>query len=310
MQRKRPTTTVPSSPVGSLDQKQGHATPQDRPATLFLSLEKVSFPALIHRLKQDPRVCGVVLFGSATETTFGPSSDYDLAVVVRIPDFMLNSLLTTVDGRPCDIVFVAGDDVEKWVSERRLPSSDYWQQGLRRWVVEGQILYDRDNLLRQLRTISEAESWFASPTVADLQAMWYAGYYRVKQLERYLRTEHPATEMYVDLRVGLFLHQAVLFYFAVRDHPWTGIRRALDWVKSNDPQFFALIRRCLDEHDREAKLQACSLLFDEAMRPFGTWPENATGLAFKGGMSVTREDVEAASILVRDLFAPSRETTS
>jgi hypothetical protein len=199
-------------------------------------------------------------------------------------------------------MFVDVDVAKGWVVTGQVPIGDYWQQGIRRWAVEGTILFERDNLLSDLRALSAPLPWFTSPTAAQLYAIWFSGYYRLKQLGRHLQTDEKSTLLYLDLRLGFFIHQAVQFYFAVRDHPWSGTRRALVSLAERDQQFFRLVEGCVHESDRALKWSRCVRLFDEVVRPIGGWPDEATGVAFTRGATITDEVVKHAMFLIKELF--------
>jgi predicted nucleotidyltransferase len=253
-------------------------------------------------LAADSRVDGIVLFGSATEEDFDASSDYDLAIIASVPGVPIAALLTRLDQRLCDIVFVDASEVRRWVDSGDLPRGNYWSQGLRRWVVEGQVLFERDQLLTRLRKLSASASWFVAPSDVDLHGTWFGDFYRLKQLRRRVLSMAPATQLYVDLRLGFFIHQAVLDYFLVRNYPWTGLRRALSWIEQGDPEFFVLARSCIEATDRAARWQRCAALVDYVMRPVGTWPDGSSGILIKPDTPVNHETMAQATGIIAELF--------
>src|SRR5262245_1122061 len=74
--------------------------------TLLSSSNHLALDTVVQRLSAAPLVEGIALFGSSTQASGNPVSDYDLLVMLDNPPIRIFQMQTYIDGRIADVAFV------------------------------------------------------------------------------------------------------------------------------------------------------------------------------------------------------------
>jgi len=192
---------------------------------------------VLAKLRTQRAVAGLALIGSTGGAAFHAQSDYDLLLVVdRLPDGG-HVLLTSIDGRLCDVVFLAAEALEQLEARRRPVPAGEPEATLLLWIANATILHDRQGRLARLQATLAAEDWLGPPT-AQRQAEAVAGLnYNLRQNRRMLAVADPVYQRALALRLLYAVADACSAYFTLRDQPWRGEKAAIRHWQSHDPKF-------------------------------------------------------------------------
>ncbi len=242
--------------------------------TNTLSLDEVLRPLAQHEF-----VDGVLLLGSTGTDSLTPTSDYDLLLVlVDLPE--VPRLVTTwVEGRLTEVYCTTVP-----VIERVAVSPTSWRNGseeatLLTWLQEGRLVSDRTGRIA-LAQDRVREAPLARPAERDIEEAWREIGYNVAQLQRYLASDDPASQIAVDLRLLYSLFEVAARYFTVRRLPWRGEKAAVQYWSTRDPEYLYVLRQCLAEPDRRRKANLYEDLARRTLAPVGgLWEAGTTVVA-------------------------------
>ena len=123
---------------------------------------------VISRLTNKTVVEGILTLGSTKTGAIHPHSDYDLLVVLSEMPVPLHVLLTTVDGRLADVLFVHSSLITQIVNGQvEKPSTEY-EGSLVERLKTGELVYDRDGQVSQAQKILANRGWLVRPGFRDI----------------------------------------------------------------------------------------------------------------------------------------------
>lgn len=251
--------------------------PLPHAATATLSLDEV-----VQRLRRHATVAGLVLIGSTAGAAFTPASDYDLVVMLSHMPVPLHVGLTYIDHRLTDVLFVSSIQVDAITAATAPLDGEAWVGRLARWLLAGQIVFDRTGQLRQAQAKVQQGTWITPLTPIDAYGAWFGVNYNLTQTRRLLGSEDPVYLLAADLRMGLYgLSDVVFSYFRVRQLRWEGDKAAIRYLQTHDPAYWALLQRFLYAGERQHKFQLYEQLAAHTLAPVGgVWSEEITALWF------------------------------
>ncbi len=237
---------------------------------------------VLRRLAQHKLVDGVLLLGSTGTDSLTPTSDYDLLLVLAdLPD--APRLVTTwVEGRLTGVYCTTVSAIERVAVS---PAS--WRNGseeatLLTWLQEGRLVSDRTGRIAMAQDRARGAR-LALPAERDIEEAWREIGYNVAQLQRYLGSDDPTTQIAVDLRLLYSLFEVAARYFMVRRLPWRGEKAAVRYWSTQDPEYLDVLRRCLAEPDRRRKASLYEDLARRTLAPVGGLWEAGTTVVAPGG---------------------------
>ena len=93
-------------------------------------------------------------------------------------------------------------------------------------------------------------------------------------------------------------------YFLVRELPWQGEKHAVRYWKSHDPGYLDLFIKCINEKNRNRKVDLYHRVASETMAPVGAlWQAGETRLRLGPASEMTSENIEAAQRFWRSILA-------
>lgn len=245
--------------------------------TTALTLEET-----IARLTSSPAVDGLLLMGTTGTGELTPASDYDLLLVLDGAPVSLRMVNTWIDRRLTEIYCTTVADLAR-VADNAASWPDRSVEGaMVRWLQSGRIVHDRAGHLAQARSAAQAVQTQPLATERERFGAWGQTNYDLAQTKRYLASADPIAQEAADWRMLYGISDVIAHYFTVRHLPWRGEKPAIRYLAANDPDFLALLRRCLAETDRHGKFAWYEELARLALAPVGRLWEAGTALVVPG----------------------------
>lgn len=257
--------------------------------------EEMTLDEVLARLAQNEAVEGVLLIGSTRELDLRPHSDYDLLVVLREMPLPPGILLTVIDDRLADILFVRSSFVDKILSPDFEEASDEQEGFLLEHLKNGSIAYDRDGRIRKVQHKLIGRQWFVKPNNRRVYTEAVRGiHYNYQHNRRYFDSSEPIYQTALEVRLLYSLMQVILSYFIVRRLPWQGEVKAIQYWRENDPDFLTLFETYQGAPNLKDRFKAYTKMAERTLEPVGgLWPRNAVSVALEGDAWGT-EEVSAA----------------
>lgn len=242
----------------------------------------LSFDELIQRLSRHPAVDGLVVIGSAYRAALNPTSDYDLVVVLSHMLVPLHVGLTYIDHRLTDLLFVSTTHIDTINTTTAPLDGEVWVGRMARWLLAGQIVFDRTGHLQQAQEKVQQGTWVKPLEPIDAYGAWFGVNYNLTHTRRLLASEDPVYLLAADLRMVLYGVSDVVFsYFRVRQLRWEGDKAAIRYLQTHDPVYFALLQQFLQEPERQRKFRVYEQIAAHTLAPLGgLWNEEITALWF------------------------------
>jgi hypothetical protein len=249
---------------------------------LTLAAPTATWPlaAVIEHIANHPNINGVMQIGSLTTTTFNPTSDYDLVIVLREMPVPWYVGITSIDHRFTDLLFVSPAALECIIAlSAPIPLSDTLTPIIR-WLQTGQILFDRSDRLAKAQNHVRSAQWIAPVPDKDVYGAWFATNYNLAQARRMLSAHTALYQMTVDIRMALHGHMDVWYsYFTIRRIADTGEKDAIRHLLAHDPDFLSEYRQFIHETDLNAKFARYEKVAALALAPVGDlWTADTTAM--------------------------------
>ena len=259
----------------------------------------------VARLKRSNSAVAVAIIGSAGEAKINPASDYDILIVLEDPPVPMTGGVAFVEGRFTDIVFMTSEEV------RTLSEADYSQISMNsregvflRWMQTARIEFDKAGYLDKIQRESPNRLSLRPPDEGGIYSRFDKASYNLAHTRRMLISDNPDYLMAVDVRLLYQMADLMVDYFLVRKLPWQGEKHAVRYWKSHDPGYVDLFMKCINESNRDRKVDLYHRLASETMAPIGEpWQASETRLRLGSASQMTSENVEAAVRFWRSMLA-------
>jgi len=250
----------------------------------------------VTRLKRSEYVTAVAIIGSAREAIVNPASDFDVLIVLEDPPVPIAGGVSFVEGRLTDIVVMISEQV------KRLSEADYSKISMDspegvflRWMQTARIEFDRAGCLERIQSRCLSGLSFRPPDEGDIYSRFDRASYNLAHTRRMLASDDPDYLMAIDMRLLYQMADLMVDYFLVRRLPWQGEKHAIRYWKAHDPGYLDLFVRCINQDDRERKVDLYHRLASQTMAPIGElWEAGETHLRLHPPDQMTSENVRAA----------------
>ncbi len=238
---------------------------------------------VLTRLAASDIVDGLALFGSRTTDFSHPVSDTDLLILVTHQPVSIFQMLTHIDGRMADVVFVETETADRLLATPN-PASAASVEGMFLLKMQtAQIRYDASARLGRIRQLVERDrpsgDWLLPSTYQARYGAWFWQNHGLYHLKRMAQSEEATYLTAVDMLLLACLSQICRDYSCVRNLPWQGEKAAIRYLQENDPDYLALLRECLAASDRGRKLALYEQLVTHTLAPVGpVWTPGITAV--------------------------------
>lgn len=249
--------------------------PLPRAVTADMTLD-----AVLERLSRHPVVDGLVTVGSTGRHSLTPVSDYDVLIVLAQMPIPLHVGITYIDHRLTDLLFATTTHIEHIVTAEAPIDGDIWEGRIARWLITGQVVFDRHGRLDQAKAKVGRSNWIRSLEDIDAYSAWVGVNYNLLHTRRLMRSNDAVHLHAAELRMSLYGVVSVLIsYFRIRKLLWEGDKPAIRYLMAHDPPYFALLQRFLRESDPHRKFEAYERIAAATLAPISTlWDGEPTVL--------------------------------
>ena len=254
-----------------------------------MTLEQV-----IARLSRHRAVEGILIIGSAVQSELTPASDYDLVLVLSGMPAPLHVALTSIDRRLADIIFITTAQIDEILDLDAPVDGDAWIGRIVRWLLGGEIAYDRTGNLRRAQEKVGRGGWLRAKDGSGGYGAWFKINYNLAQTRRLYTSDDPIYRATAELRTSVYGPSDLLFgYWEIRNLRWEGDKEAVRYLEAHDPHYLALFQRYLREADPGRKLALYEQLAERTTAPLGgLWTEGTIALTFDA-QTVSPDMIEA-----------------
>ena len=249
--------------------------PLPHASTADMALDEV-----LARLSRHSAVDGLVIVGSAARDALTPVSDYDLLVVLGETPVPLHVGITYIDHRLTDLLFATTAHIDRILAAESAIDGDAWEGRIARWLVDGQVVFDRYGSLRRAQEKVRRSEWIRPLEDIDAYGAWIGVNYNLLHTRRLMRSEDPVYLHAAELRMSLYGVGSVIFsYFRIRKLPWDGDKAAIRYLLAHDPSYFDLLQQFLRAPDPLAKFAIYERIAAATLAPLGDlWNSEPTVL--------------------------------
>jgi predicted nucleotidyltransferase len=239
--------------------------PLPHASTADMALDEV-----LARLSRHSAVDGLVIVGSASRDALTPVSDYDVLVVLAETPVPLHVGITYIDHRLTDLLFATTAHIDQILAAESAIDGDAWEGRIARWLVDGQVVFDRHGSLRRAQEKVRGSEWIRPLEDIDAYGAWIGVNYNLLHTRRLMRSEDPVYLHAAELRMSLYGVGSVIFsYFRIRKLPWDGDKAAIRYLLAHDPSYFDLLQQFLRAPDPLAKLAIYERIAAATLAPLG-----------------------------------------
>ncbi len=239
----------------------------------------MTLEAVLARLSHHPAVDGIVTVGSTGQGTLNPSSDYDVLIVLSEMPVPLHVGLTYIDHRLTDLLFATIAHIDQIIAAEVAIDGDEWEGRIARWLVTGQIVFDRHGRMQQAQAKVRSGNWIQPLADIDAYGAWIGVNYNLLHTRRLMQSDDPIYQHAAELRMSLYgFINIMLSYFRIRKLPWEGDKAAIRYLMAHDPTYFELLQQFLRESDPRRKFAAYEQI-SATLAPIGAlWDDEPTVL--------------------------------
>jgi hypothetical protein len=232
------------------------------------------------QLSHHPAVEGLVTVGSTGRSSLTSSSDYDVLIVLADMPVPLSVGITYIDHRLTDLLFATTAHVDQILAAEIALDGDEWEGRVARWLINGQIVFDRHGRLRQAQTKVCNGDWIQPLQDIDAYGAWIGVNFILLHTRRLLQSDDPVYRYAAELRMSLYGVSSVLYsYFRIRKLQWGGDKAAIRYLMARDPSYFELLQQFLREPDPQRKFTAYEQIAAATLAPISTlWSGEPTVL--------------------------------
>jgi predicted nucleotidyltransferase len=240
----------------------------------------MTLDTVLARLGRHGLVDGLVTVGSTGRDSLTPTSDYDVLVVLAEMPVPLHVGITFIDHRLTDLLFATTTHLQHILAAEVAVDGDAWEGRIARWLMTGQVVFDRHGLLQQAQAKVRGGNWIRPLEDIDAYGAWIGVNYNLLHTRRLMQSDDPVQLHAAELRMSLYGVGNVLFsYFRIRKMLWEGDKAAVRYLMAHDPPYFVLLQQFVRESDLYRKFAAYERIAAATLAPFGTlWDGEPTVL--------------------------------
>lgn len=263
------------------------------------------FDSLVERLKESPRVDGLMFLGSTGQSTLNAFSDRDLLIVLDECDLTVTGGAVFCDDILVDLVIATRQQIDDLIAAEpgsislSDPGASFFN-----WVPSGTIVLDRSRCLARLRDALRRDNWSLKLTEGESVKRADHALYNLAHTQRMSGSPDPVYQQAVDLRMLYQLSDLMVDYFNLRGLPWRGEKEAIRYWQSCDPDYLDLFMRCYWERRRPERVRLYAELVNATIEPVGFhWDADGPNLVLSPPKDMTRENLERAQRFWRSLLS-------
>jgi predicted nucleotidyltransferase len=242
-------------------------------------------------------VDGLALFGSQGGKRLSPVSDYDLLILIEKPPVPIFQMLSYIDGRMADIVFVETETADKLLSQTEAVAGNSFEGLFLQKMLNAQIVYDASGRLKRVQDYAhhrkDSHALLRPTNESDLYSTWFWLNHSLIHMKRMIQAEDTVYQMAVALMLMNALSGICRDYFRLRHLSWEGEKAAIRYLQAHEPKYLELLHTTIAESSLAKKLALHEELVIETLKPVGgLWEAGVTAAYLRGAQ--TEAELEKA----------------
>ena len=219
-----------------------------------------SLDKIIEKLKSNEDVDAVFLTGSHGTKESKSYSDIDLVVILKENKNNLYSLYRWIDGIFADIFFFDLTDLKR-IGDSEKIAADNFDAIFVDWLKKASICFDKSGALTNLTSkISGTNT--SKNSQKFKKGYWQRINHNHVSNKRYFESKDPLYLEALEIRLFYCVEEIICGYFALRDIPWRGEKKAVLDLKDNAPDFYDLLQKYLKTDSLELRFKHYSKMLD------------------------------------------------
>lgn len=187
---------------------------------------------ILSYLKKTYHPLAVIVSGSYADGSFDEGSDFDCTVVVE-GEKPFGHDSSVIDGVPLDCFIYTDEEAEDIDPDAVLP------------IFNGRIIFDTDGIAANMK--AKVAKYVADNTVTSESDKQIIRGFIVKCMKRMDKNDDDGNYRLISL-----LWESLCDYFLLRDMYFFGGKKAIKYLKENDPEGYGLYHKAITEKTPEA----------------------------------------------------------
>lgn len=264
---------------------------------------EMTLDEVLTQLSRHPAVEGLVTVGSTGRSSLTPSSDYDVLIVLAEMPVPLSVGITYIDHRLTDLLFATITHVDQILAAEAALDGDEWEGRVARWLIDGQIVFDRHGRLWQAQAKVCDGDWIQPLHDIDAYGAWIGVNYNLLHTRRLMQSDDPVYRHAAELRMSLYGVSSVLYsYFRIRKLRWEGDKAAVRYLMAHDPAYFELLQQFLREPDPQRKFAAYEQIAAATLAPISDLWSGEPTVLWNDALSPSWEALEQSLVFWETLL--------
>ena len=228
----------------------------------------MTLEVVLAQLSRHPLVEGLLTVGSTGKTSFTPNSDYDILILLKDMPVPLQVGIVYIDHRLTDLLFTTSDFIDQILAGEIVFETDTWESRIAGWLISGNVIFDKDGRLNQVRAKLNKGNWVRPLEDIDAYGAWISINYNLLHTKRLIQSDDPVKQYAAELRMSLYGVSSVIYsYFRIRKLPWEGDKAAIRYLMAFDPEYFALLQQFLHAADPFLKFALYETIAQATLTP-------------------------------------------
>lgn len=220
-----------------------------------------SIENLIEKMKSSPRVKSIFTTGT-TISKLTPSSDIDLVVILDKNKEGVKSVYTIIQNHFSDIFFFDIDFLNQLKNKREVSGNSFDGMFVE-WLTKGEIKYDPENLLRELKSKIDKSAPIQKIPDSEKRDFWIKTNYNFIANFRYYNSRNELYHKALEFRLLYSIIELITAYFSFRDIPWRGEKAAVSYLEQNNQEFFSTFQEYSRSNALDGKMKYYRELFNK-----------------------------------------------
>ena len=181
-------------------------------------------------------------------------------------------LVTTIGGRLADVVLADNGTIDAILApDATYAMLPFFERLFVQKMQVARIWVDKTGQLQAVKQRVTSNEWQATQVAPapDVYGTWFWQSFTPLHIERMAQSDDPIHATAVDMMLTACLPGTWRAYFDLRRLIWQGEKAALRYWVVHDPEYFALVQKCLNTQDRLIKVAAYRALVVRTIEPIG-----------------------------------------
>jgi len=212
---------------------------------------------LVAKLKNNSKVISIIEYGNRSFYNSSGNGDYDIFVIVEERLYSIESLHFYINDIPVDLNIRTIEDLKKEEPLSFIDSS----------IFKGRIIYDKNDVVHKLKRESK-QKWKEKEdkfTEYDIAFERFSKKHVLDKVQRRLDSDPILCNLLLNTNIYWLLQS----YFKFNNLIYPGEKKAISYIKENDPDIYKRLKEFYQKNDLEEKLCITEKMTDLVLKNIG-----------------------------------------